>query len=201
MRRCVVEWRQLLQLVSSTSRIKTHDDHAPFGSRDRLVPFRGLAEHQAGNPEPGRLPLNTPGISDDGGCMELQRERRSVALGLDDPDIRPTADPGLLHRTARSRVQGKHDRSVRCGRVGEDPGPGGHGRRLAILLAMDRREEVAARAELQPEASRDRLEHGGVPHLGGDTSGEILHQVTDHDDAVHHALGPQVRDGRRGGGE
>ena len=85
-------------------RVEPDDHHPPAGLRDRLDPLGRVAQDQARHAEPGRLALDAARVGQDGRRVELERERRPVALRLDDADAR--AERGSRPRRARRRVPG-----------------------------------------------------------------------------------------------
>jgi hypothetical protein len=66
--------------------IEPDHHHPSIGAGDGLHPFRRAPEDQAGDPEPSRLTLDPARVGDDGRGVHLERERRSVALRLDQVD-------------------------------------------------------------------------------------------------------------------
>ncbi len=109
----------------------------------------------------------------------------------------PRSAPVAFQRDACARVQGEHDRPVGRRHRAQQRRPLGDRRRRAVLGAMDRREEIAPRDQAGLPWPAGRATRHGVATSGSDAGGEVLHQVTDEDDAVVHTLGRQVGHGRR----
>jgi hypothetical protein len=124
--------------------------------------------------------------------VELEGERRPVALGFDDRDVRAARNPGSLHRRSRPGMEGEDDAPPRRGRRPQDRGPRHHRGRLAILLPVDRREQVGPGDEGEPQPPPHGLEGSGIADLGAHARREVLHQVADERDAPGDALRPRL---------
>ena len=87
----------------------------PPDAGDRLDPLGRVAQDQARDAEPGRLALDAAGVGQDRRGVELERERRPVALRLDDADVRPQRDARRRSSaTPRPRME-RQDRPVAPG--------------------------------------------------------------------------------------
>ena len=75
-----------------------------------------LAQDQARNAEPGRLPLDATGVGDHRGGMELEGERCPVALRIDQPDRPATARCPRARAPAGSRDGSPGPPADRAGR-------------------------------------------------------------------------------------
>ena len=130
--------------------------------------------------------------------MELERERRPVALRLDGEDPRRERDGRLAKGRPRARVERQDDWAPGRRGVTEDARPRAHGLRGPVLGTVDGGEQVPTRRQRHTQRHSDRPEHGRVADLARHTGREVLHQVADLDDPVPEPLRRQVRDGGRG---
>ena len=71
------------ELANGGVAIQAHEHRRAAGAADGLDPFGRGPQDQARDAEPGRLALDAAGIGEDGGGMQLQRQRRGVARGFD----------------------------------------------------------------------------------------------------------------------
>ena len=76
-----------IELSTRPFGIEADDDHGAVRAGDGLDPFGRAPQHEARDAQPGRLALDAARVGDDGCRVELQAERRSIALRVDHVDV------------------------------------------------------------------------------------------------------------------
>ena len=174
--------------------VEADDDHPALGVRRRPRPTRSCSAgpgtaRRARRPRAGRRPSRSG------------RRRRGAGgrASSGSPAARSTRTSGPALTRAASRAAAVPGWSARTtGRAAlptapQELGPGRDRRGLAVLGAVDRREEIAARLQSQAgslagEAGADLVKDRRVADLGGHPRREVLHQVADQEDAAVDAL-------------
>jgi len=115
----------------------------PVGSAgERLQPFRGLAQGEAGRAQQVGLLLHAAGVGEDGAGLALKAEHRQIGLGRHEADRAARAQARGGKAAAGARVEGHHRRTGQRGQSFEETAEALGV--VHVLLSMEGREVVRA---------------------------------------------------------